>query len=71
MRLFVEAGFTIPEVVRLATASGAQLIGIEHETGEFKVGMPATFVILKGTPTALFDSLKLPERVYFKGIRLA
>jgi len=71
MRLFAEAGFTIPEVVRLATVSGARLIGIEHETGEFKVGMPATFVVLKGNPDALFDSLKSPERVYFKGMRLA
>lgn len=71
MRLFVEAGFTIPEVVRLATASGAQLLGLEHEIGELKVGMPASFVVLKGNPAAMFDSLKSPERVYYKAVRLS
>ncbi|MGO9378823.1 MAG: amidohydrolase family protein [Dissulfurispiraceae bacterium] len=70
MRLFVEAGFTIPEVVRLATVSGAQLLGIDHEIGELKVGSPATFVVLKGNPADMFDSLKSPERVYFKAMRI-
>ncbi|HMK55496.1 MAG TPA: amidohydrolase family protein [Dissulfurispiraceae bacterium] len=70
MRLFSAAGFTLSEVVRLATASGARLLGIGHKMGELKVGMPATFVVLKGGPATLYESLKSPDKVYINGRQL-
>ncbi|HMK59753.1 MAG TPA: amidohydrolase family protein [Dissulfurispiraceae bacterium] len=68
LQLFIEAGFTLPEVVRLATVSAANLLGIGHEFGELRVGGPATFIALQGGPSQLLKSLKSsPVKVYIRG----
>ncbi len=69
MKLFLEAGFTLPEVIRCATLNGAKLLGISNETGQLKMGKAATFILTKGNPSALPESLKSPEGVYCKGKR--
>ncbi|HTZ18844.1 MAG TPA: amidohydrolase family protein [Dissulfurispiraceae bacterium] len=70
IKLFIEAGFTLPEAIRCATFNGAALLGIDHEMGELKVGMPATMLAVKGTPDALPEALKKPLAVFYMGHRI-
>ena len=67
MKLFIDAGFTIPEVVSCATSCGAKLLGLELEIGVLKVGTQATLVAVKGSPSALPGSLTQELRVFHKG----
>jgi imidazolonepropionase-like amidohydrolase len=71
MKLFIEAGYTLPEAVCCATLNGAKLLGVDDEIGRLKVGKPATFIVIKSNLTALSDSLKRPERVYCRGSKIA
>jgi imidazolonepropionase-like amidohydrolase len=70
VKLFIEAGFTLSEVIRCAALNGARLLGIDHEIGELKAGMPATLIALKGAPSELPKALKNPLEVYYKGNRI-
>ena len=70
MKLFIDAGFTIPEVVSCATSRGARLLGIDREIGVLKTGMQATLVAVKGSPSALPGSLTQELRVFHKGKRI-
>jgi imidazolonepropionase-like amidohydrolase len=70
IQLFIEAGFSLNEVIRCATTNGAKLLGVDDKTGELQVGKPATFIVVKSDPQALTEALKTPERVYFRGIKI-
>ncbi len=69
-KLFIEAGYTLPQVVRCASLNGARLLGIDNEAGELKAGMPATLVVIKGTPHELPRALKSPIGVFYSGHRI-
>ncbi len=70
MKLFMEAGFSLNEVIRCATTNGAKLLGVDDKIGGLQVGKPATFIVVKSALQALPDALKTPERVYFRGIKI-
>jgi len=70
IRLFIEAGFTLPEAIRCASFNGAQLLGVDHEIGQLRIGMPATMIAVKGGPSALPESLKKPFAVFYMGHRI-
>lgn len=67
-RLLMQGGFSTEETVRCATLEGARLLGLEQEIGQLKPGMPATFVVLRGAPSELSDSLGSPQAVYVRGV---
>lgn len=46
--LLQEAGFTVPEVVRIMTANGAKVLGIDDEVGTVAPGMLADLVVVRG-----------------------
>jgi imidazolonepropionase-like amidohydrolase len=50
--------------------NGAELLGIDNEIGRLQVGKPATFIVVKSGLPALPNSLKKPERVYCRGIKI-
>jgi imidazolonepropionase-like amidohydrolase len=54
--LLIQAGYSIPEAVRCATRINAKLLGLDNG-GRLAVGMPATFVAIKGPPEDLPHSL--------------
>jgi len=56
MKLFIRAGFSLPEAVRCATAAGAELLGLDS-CGVLKKGMSATLVAVTGDPDGLPESL--------------
>jgi len=46
--LFLEAGFTAPEVVQIMSANGAKVLGIDDEVGSIEAGKVADLVVLRG-----------------------
>jgi imidazolonepropionase-like amidohydrolase len=68
--LLIEAGFSAEEAVRCATLNGATLLGLDKELGRLDVGMPATFVVIKGSPRTLAEGLQSVQRVYVRGERV-
>ncbi len=63
--LLLEAGFTPAEVVRIMSANGARVLGIDDETGTIEVGKVADLVVLEGDPEA--DRHIRETRIVFKG----
>jgi len=63
--LLLEAGFTPAEVVRIMSANGARVLGIDDETGTIEVGKVADLVVLEGDPEA--DGHIRETRIVFKG----
>lgn len=68
MKLLMEAGFSLSEAVRCASASGAALMG--GGFGLLAEGRPATFVVVPGAPSDLPGSLKKVCAVYVDGERV-
>jgi imidazolonepropionase-like amidohydrolase len=66
MRIFLDAGYPIEEVVRCASHNGALLLGL-LQAGQLKENMPATFVAVKGPPSLLPESLNQIKVIYYKG----
>jgi imidazolonepropionase-like amidohydrolase len=67
LKLLMEAGFSLEDGIRCGSFDGARLLGLDHELGSLKKGMPATFLAARGTPSDLPESLLDPERVYVRG----
>ncbi|HMF71601.1 MAG TPA: amidohydrolase family protein, partial [Flavitalea sp.] len=57
MELLREAGFHPLEVIKAATLSGAQSLGMEKEIGTVEIGKLADFVITEENPLANLQSL--------------
>lgn len=57
LELLQEAGFHALEPVQAATLNGAQLLGIENETGTFQIGKKADLIIVNENPLANFKVL--------------
>ena len=79
LELLVEAGFDVPEAIRIMTLNGAKALGVDDELGSVEVGKIADLAIVRGDlhadPAGLrnttlvfkdgvgFDSAKLIESV--------
>lgn len=57
MELLQESGFTPLEVLRSATAWGAELLGIEQDTGTLEIGKRADILIHRNNPLSDFKLL--------------
>lgn len=66
MKLFVKAGFSLVEIVKCATANGAELLGIEN-MGGLRPGVAANFLVARGTPAQLPRKLSYLENIYLDG----
>ena len=56
LKLLITAGYSLPEAIRCASCNGARLLGIE-DFGVISKDMAATFLVVKGDPSKLPDSL--------------
>jgi imidazolonepropionase-like amidohydrolase len=67
LKLLMEAGFSLEDGIRCGSFDGARLLGLDHELGSLRKGMPATFLAARGNPSDLPESLLDPEGVYVRG----
>lgn len=64
--LLIKAGYTVEQAVKCATSNAMQLID-DSGGGTISKGMPATFVVTKGDPNDLPESLKDIKEVWIRG----
>jgi len=63
LQLLLDAGFSIEEAIKCASFNNASLMGLDRK-GLIKKGMRADFVAVKGSPSALPESLKGIFRIH-------
>jgi imidazolonepropionase-like amidohydrolase len=68
VQLLVEAGFTLPEAIKIATANGAELLGESSRIGTLAAGKQADIVVIKGNPVANIADFENVEIVFKDGI---
>lgn len=66
-RLFLKAGLSVEQAVKCATSNAMKFVGDESNNGTLTKGMPATFVVIKGCPDDLPESLKSIKGVWVRG----
>jgi imidazolonepropionase-like amidohydrolase len=66
--LFIEAGFTPATAVRIMTANGAKVLGVDKRLGTVEAGKLADLVVLKGDLTADPHVIRSPTVVFKDGV---
>ncbi len=66
--LFIEAGFTPAQAVRIMTANGARILGVDKRLGTVERGKLADLVVLKGDLTADPTVIRSPTVVFKDGV---
>ncbi|EKD36773.1 MAG: hypothetical protein ACD_75C01377G0001, partial [uncultured bacterium] len=67
MKLFMKAGYSLPEAIRCATLNGARLLGLDN-FGLIAKGRAATFLVARGGPAQLPRKLTYLEGIYLGGL---
>ena len=57
LELYVRAGIPAPEVLRMATLTSAQVIGVDRERGVLAPGKIADLILVKGDPSLHIEDL--------------
>jgi len=68
LELLVEAGFSIPEAVKIFTLNGAELLGKEGQIGSIAMGKRADLLFLKGDLSKDVEVIEKPELVFKNGV---
>jgi imidazolonepropionase-like amidohydrolase len=68
IELLVEAGFSAPEAIRIATLNGAIFLGLQDRIGSIAVGKNADLMVIKGDPGARIADIENVEIVFKDGI---
>ena len=68
LELLVEAGFTVPEAVQIATSNGAAFLGVADQIGTLAPGKRADIVIVKGNPEQQIKDVEQVEVVFKDGV---
>jgi len=66
--LFIEAGFTPSQAVKIMTANGARILGVDKQLGTVEAGKLADLVVLKGELTADPTVIRSPTMVFKDGV---
>jgi hypothetical protein len=66
--LFIEAGFTPAQAVRIMTLNGAKILGVAQRLGSVERGKLADLVVLKGDLTADPTVIRSPTVVFKDGV---
>lgn len=66
LQLYTEAGFSLPESLKAATAHGAELLAT-NSMGNIAVGKPASFIAVQGAPAMLPGALSSLQAIYVNG----
>jgi imidazolonepropionase-like amidohydrolase len=68
LELLVEAGWTPLQVIRMATLSGAEFLGVADDAGTITPGKAADLIILKGNPATDIKDIEKVELVFKNGV---
>ena len=68
IELLVEAGFTPPEAIRIATLNGAQFLGEAEHIGSLTAGKQADIMLVKGDPSTKIEDIENVELVFKDGV---
>lgn len=68
IQLLVEAGFSAPEAIRIATLNGARALGRDDRIGSIASGKQADLVVLRGNPEDRISAIEQVEFVFKKGV---
>src|SRR5262249_6355543 len=68
IELLVEAGFTIPQVIRIASLNGAIYLGRDRDVGSVEIGKRADLVLLDGDLARDVSVIQRQERVSKAGV---
>jgi len=68
IELLVEAGFTPPEAIRIATLNGAQFLGEAERIGSLAAGKQADIMLVKGDPSTRIEDIENVELVFKDGV---
>jgi predicted amidohydrolase YtcJ len=66
--LLIEAGFTPAQAVKIMTANGAKILGVDRKLGTVERGKLADLVVLKGDLTADPSVIRSPTLVFKDGV---
>lgn len=66
--LLLEAGFTPVEAIRIMTANGARVLGIDDVTGTVAAGKRADLVVIEGDPVARPAEIRNARIVFKDGV---
>jgi imidazolonepropionase-like amidohydrolase len=68
LELLVEAGFSLPEAVRICSLNAAEYLGRESEIGTVSVGKRADLVLVNGDLEADIHAVRNTETVFKNGV---
>jgi imidazolonepropionase-like amidohydrolase len=68
VELLVEAGFTTLEAIHIATANGAEYLGMSASVGTIAVGKQADLIVLAGDPSKTIADIEKVEIVFKDGV---
>ena len=68
IELLVEAGFTFPEALQIATLNGATFLGEEYRVGSLAVGKHADLVVIDGNPASQVSDIRKVRIVFRDGV---
>ncbi len=68
IELLVEAGFSVPEALRIATFNGASYLGLTDRIGSVAPGKDADLVVVKGDPGEHINDIENVEIVFKDGV---
>jgi imidazolonepropionase-like amidohydrolase len=68
VELLVEAGFTPPEAIKIASLNGAKFLGQDRMIGSIAAGKQADLMVVKGNPAAKISDIENVEIVFKDGV---
>ncbi|MGD0865729.1 MAG: amidohydrolase family protein [Rhizomicrobium sp.] len=68
VELLVEAGFSLPEALKIATLNGARYLGRDKDVGSLEIGKRADIAIVAGDPVSDPTSVERVPLVFKSGI---
>lgn len=68
VELLVEAGFTFPEALKIATLNGARYLGRDQKVGSLEVGKQADIAVVEGDPAKNTTAIEAMPLVFKRGV---
>jgi enamidase len=68
VELLVEAGFSFPQALKIATLNGARYLGRDQNVGSLEAGKQADIAVVEGDPAKDASSIETMPLVFKKGV---